>query len=308
MIFLYAKNPNKKIGGVEYVINLLLQNNKESRWESSVANLIFSKRERIIIFNSYTLSNIFYFILLCAFKIKVFWVPCFHDFDDQFKQRSWIKKIIKKVIFEKIIIKLANFCVEKIIVFSKKEYFTFTDIYKFSSNDVQIVYLPSKYEMTRRHSSSKLYFSGFVGRWVSNKGIDVIEKLLVDKKLSWVISPSIPNKIKNICKTLDILYIESATDDDIEYYLSNTKFILVPSRSESYGLLLAESLDCGANVIFSNAPVSNSIKNPENLNLNEIHSYEDWYDLPLNDFEFVYDLPKIEYHFPSIIEVLKNED
>ncbi|MFW6243379.1 MAG: glycosyltransferase family 4 protein, partial [bacterium] len=105
---------------------------------------------------------------------------------------------------------------------------------------------------------SKVYDFIFVGSFYKVKGIDLlieaIKKIEYNLKICFIGSGPYMNDIKKLQRNstshIDIFY--DLTQKEIMKFYNKSKFLVLPSRNDSFGLVVTEALYCGTPVIVSN--------------------------------------------------------
>lgn len=103
----------------------------------------------------------------------------------------------------------------------------------------------------------KLFDYIFVGSFYNIKGVDIfidsIKKLnKKDIKYCFVGSGKYLNDINELSNHYDITLIENQSQNKIRILLNQSKWLVLPSRGDSFGLVVSEAIFCGTPAIVSN--------------------------------------------------------
>lgn len=143
----------------------------------------------------------------------------------------------------------------------KKEVLNITDVS--IENKIQITY--NSVDLTRFKPNNKGILKKetgitkpvilFIGNLVSQKGVEYLIKakklMKSDCELVIVGDGPLYDNLKNLSKDINsIHFLGSRTD--IEYLIPDSEFLVLPSISESFGIVLLEAMACGKPVIASN--------------------------------------------------------
>ncbi|MDH3511602.1 MAG: glycosyltransferase family 4 protein [Gammaproteobacteria bacterium] len=99
----------------------------------------------------------------------------------------------------------------------------------------------------------------FAGSFSHRKGIDLIVNALRDSRLStarlaFVGTGPMRNLIESIVGVEDVRIFDHLTQDRLREVFWASKFLVLPSRSEPFGLVVSEAMYCGTPVIVSSEP------------------------------------------------------
>lgn len=105
--------------------------------------------------------------------------------------------------------------------------------------------------------TAKEYDFIFVGSFYDVKGVDVFIRAielsgLTDKKYCFVGSGKYLSEIEELRKEYNITIKMNQTHDEIRDLLNKSRWLVLPSRGDSFGLVVSEAIYCGTPVIVSN--------------------------------------------------------
>jgi glycosyltransferase involved in cell wall biosynthesis len=105
--------------------------------------------------------------------------------------------------------------------------------------------------------TSKEFDFIFVGSFYDVKGVDVFIRAIglsdhTDKKYCFVGSGKYLSEIEELRKEHNITIKMNQTHDEIRELLNKSKWLVLPSRGDSFGLVVSEAIYCGTPVIVSN--------------------------------------------------------
>lgn len=205
------------------------------------------------IFNKYSIIHLhfFYPLIVCAYVYKLFrpdtkLIVTFHGSD--------IKKHIKEGWERKIFLKLAK-CVDYTvsvgselaeIIESKLE--LKVDIVLNAGIDFSV--------FKKIENIKKIYDFTFVGSLTEIKGFDTfIEALnaITGRNISCCIvgSGHLSHQIDNLNSNISTDFFDFQPQSEIAKLMNKSRFIVLPSRNESFGLAVAEGMGCGVPAIVS---------------------------------------------------------
>lgn len=112
------------------------------------------------------------------------------------------------------------------------------------------------FKREKRTIESKKYDFIFVGSFLKGKGIDLILNslsMITDRKVKYCFVGSGPEEylIKQKAKFYQIDIYNNLPQNKIAKILQQSKFLLLPSRYETFGLVVTEALYCGVPCIVS---------------------------------------------------------
>lgn len=116
----------------------------------------------------------------------------------------------------------------------------------------------------------KKYDFIFIGSFYDIKGVDILIKaiqILDNPKLKFcfVGSGKYSNEINLLKKKYNIFHLDHLVQENLRTLLNQSKFLVLPSRGDSFGLVISEAMFCGTPVIVSNnGGMTDQVKN--NLN------------------------------------------
>lgn len=109
------------------------------------------------------------------------------------------------------------------------------------------------------NETSKIYDFIFVGSFYKVKGIDLFIEAIKDiqhkMKICFVGSGPYLSEIENLQRNFEskkISLFKDLTQEEIMKLYNESKFLVLPSRNDSFGLVVTEALYCGTPVIASN--------------------------------------------------------
>jgi len=97
----------------------------------------------------------------------------------------------------------------------------------------------------------------FIGSFYEIKGIDILiaaikKSTYLKMKICLIGSGDYGNEIPSLKKYCDLYVYDNLKQHEIRKFLSKSKFLILPSRGDSFGLVVTESMFCGTPVIVSN--------------------------------------------------------
>ena len=107
--------------------------------------------------------------------------------------------------------------------------------------------------------SSKKYDLLFTGSFVHRKGLDIFLDALGDDRfgstrVACVGTGPLRRLIESARKSRDIEILDDLSQDELRSVYWASKFLVLPSRSEPFGLVVSEALYCGIPAVVSNEP------------------------------------------------------
>lgn len=105
--------------------------------------------------------------------------------------------------------------------------------------------------------TAKEYDFIFVGSFYDVKGVDVFIRAIelngpMGKKYCFVGSGKYLSEIEELSKEYNITIKMNQTHDEIRDLLNKSRWLVLPSRGDSFGLVVSEAIYCGTPVIVSN--------------------------------------------------------
>lgn len=110
----------------------------------------------------------------------------------------------------------------------------------------------------------------FVGSFIKRKGLDILIKAIKhvdDKNIKYCIVGSgiLEQEVVNIAQTYNVTLLKNQTQTELRTLYNKSKFFILPSRDEPFGLVVSEAIFCGTPAIVSNiGGMKNQIKNKFN--------------------------------------------
>lgn len=109
----------------------------------------------------------------------------------------------------------------------------------------------------RRQSRSKDYDFIFVGNFFEQKGVDLIINSIknpINKELSFcfVGNGYLESELNGLINHYKVKTLKNQNQNQIRELLNKSKFLILPSKGDSFGLVVTEALFCGTPVIISN--------------------------------------------------------
>ena len=116
-----------------------------------------------------------------------------------------------------------------------------------------------KFYPTDGEPKSKKYDFVFAGSFSHRKGIDILVNALGDRRLStarlaFVGAGPLRELIESAGDVASIRIIGHLNQDELREIFWVSRFLVLPSRSEPFGLVVSEALYCGTPVIVSSEP------------------------------------------------------
>jgi len=180
-----------------------------------------------------------YLYKLVYYKTKI--LVTFHGGDIKNIDRYLFKLFLKKL---------------NLIIVVGKEQFEYIS----KKSNVRVKLLPAGVDeriFYRRDNIQKKYDFIFVGSFYHIKGIDIFceaIKLLDNRKLRYcfVGSGNYEPSILELKQRYNIDFFKNQTQNQIATLLNSSKFLVLPSRGDSFGLVVSEAIFCGTPVLVSN--------------------------------------------------------
>lgn len=119
-------------------------------------------------------------------------------------------------------------------------------------------------------NTPKIYDFIFVGSFVERKGIDLLIKainILGDKNIKYCFVGSGPysGEIRKIAQEYNAALFENQTQEQLRVLYNQSRFFILPSRDEPFGLVCTEAIFCGTPVIVSpNGGLKEQVQQGEN--------------------------------------------
>jgi L-malate glycosyltransferase len=206
------------------------------------------------LFKNYDIVHVHFFFptiilgyLYKVFHPKVVLVSTFHGSDISFNINSWLSQVIFKAISKKINTKI-----------SVSNYLSFVVKKKLDYNPEKIISAGIDNKVFFQKKSKKEYDFLFVGALSKIKGLDFFLKALESLETSCSIRIIGTGNLKR--EVLDFIkrthhttfYSTHLSQKDLCNEYNKSRFLILPSRSEGFGLVVSESMFCGTPVVGSN--------------------------------------------------------
>lgn len=190
------------------------------------------------IFESLVLQKVFKFKSIISFHG--------HDIEKISNQSSFrLKMITSLLVNADLITGCSNYVINQI-----KEKFPFIE-------DKKVMPLyngVSKNFLNTELKTSKSDYIFSAGRFIPNKGFDILSTVFKDDiKRKLIIGGGIKDEFNNGNSISDnVSIVGKLNQKELSHYLNNSNLTVVPSKNESYGILIAEALCCGSPVVATN--------------------------------------------------------
>lgn len=118
--------------------------------------------------------------------------------------------------------------------------------------------------------SEKKYDFIFVGSFIKRKGLDILLETIRNNpnkhlKFCFVGSGELVEEIRKLSPGYNITLFENQTQDKLRELYNQSKFFVLPSRDEPFGLVVTEALFCGTPAIVSSSGgLKEQVRNSEN--------------------------------------------
>jgi L-malate glycosyltransferase len=105
---------------------------------------------------------------------------------------------------------------------------------------------------------SKKYDFIFVGSFIKRKGVDLLIKAIKEInnksiKFCFVGSGEFNNQILDLKKEFNVEVLHNKNQQDLRVLYNESRFFIIPSRDEPFGLVATEAMFCGTPAIVSNS-------------------------------------------------------
>lgn len=237
-----------KIGGMENVVYSLYEFLLKKGHQVAISHLHnkVNKYDAIIIFNIYSINNLFFVIKNYFYKERMIYFTLWHDpYLQAIKDKQLLKKIktFLRVAFDMVFNNLQSLIIKNKIFYSEFEK------NRFKHGKSIIVAGPlNKKNQTSLKKETINYDAIFIGRYARNKGIDdfiKLAKIQKDKRFAIISPDNIPSQSDNIEIFLNI-------NEQRKYEIINSsKCIVIPSTYESFSLVALECINYGLIPIIS---------------------------------------------------------
>ncbi|EJF07463.1 glycosyltransferase [Thiovulum sp. ES] len=106
-------------------------------------------------------------------------------------------------------------------------------------------------------SIKKEYDFIFVGSFIKRKGLDILLKaiqIVDNKNIRYCIVGSgvLEKNVLEVSKKYNIILLKNQTQEQLRTLYNQSKFFILPSRDEPFGLVVSEAIFCGTPAIVSN--------------------------------------------------------